>query len=84
MLPHGLRCWVPQQCSQRDVDSAECVLCDIDIGIVRNGSKQIRDFRFWPAFNVADSAICIGIALLFLDMRKKPESDEVTAAETAS
>ena len=38
----------------------------------------------WPAFNVADSAICIGIALLFLDMRKKPEADEVTAAETAS
>jgi len=38
----------------------------------------------WPAFNVADSAICIGIGLLFLDMRKKPDSDEVTAAETAS
>ena len=36
----------------------------------------------WPAFNVADSAICIGIALLFLDMRKKPET--VTATETAS
>jgi signal peptidase II len=33
----------------------------------------------WPAFNVADSAICIGIALLFLDMRKKPEP----AAEAA-
>lgn len=34
------------------------------------------DFAFrdhhWPAFNVADSAICIGIALLFFDMRKKP------------
>lgn len=28
----------------------------------------------WPAFNVADSAICIGIGLLFLDMRKKPET----------
>jgi signal peptidase II len=27
----------------------------------------------WPAFNVADSAICIGIALLFLDMRQKPD-----------
>jgi signal peptidase II len=38
----------------------------------------------WPAFNVADSAICIGIALLFLDMRRKPEPDDVTAAETAS
>jgi signal peptidase II len=36
----------------------------------------------WPAFNVADSAICIGIGLLFLDMRKKP--DEVTAAEPAA
>jgi signal peptidase II len=35
----------------------------------------------WPAFNVADSAICIGIALLFLDMRKKPEPR--AAAETA-
>ncbi|HET8796199.1 MAG TPA: signal peptidase II [Thermoanaerobaculia bacterium] len=30
----------------------------------------------WPAFNVADSAICIGIALLFFDMRKKPETEE--------
>ena len=33
----------------------------------------------WPAFNVADSAICIGIALLFLDMRKKPEETESNA-----
>jgi signal peptidase II len=40
----------------------------------------VRDHH-WPAFNVADSAICIGIALLFLDMRKKPEtSDAATAA----
>lgn len=33
----------------------------------------------WPAFNVADSAICIGIALLFLDMRKKPEAENAVA-----
>jgi signal peptidase II len=33
----------------------------------------------WPAFNVADSAICIGIALLFLDMRKKPETEAAAA-----
>jgi signal peptidase II len=36
----------------------------------------------WPAFNVADSAICIGIGLLFLDMRKKPE--ERTNASVAA
>lgn len=28
--------------------------------------------RHWPAFNVADSAICVGIGLLLLDMWKKP------------
>lgn len=27
----------------------------------------------WPAFNVADSAICIGMALLFIDMWRKPK-----------
>jgi signal peptidase II len=34
----------------------------------------------WPAFNVADSAICIGIALLLLDMRRQPESAQTAAA----
>ena len=29
----------------------------------------VRDHH-WPAFNIADSAICIGIGLLFLDMRR--------------
>ncbi len=36
----------------------------------------------WPAFNVADSAICIGIGLLFFDMRKKPEGQAVVSAES--
>lgn len=35
----------------------------------------------WPAFNVADSAICIGIALLFLDMKKNEAA--ATAADHA-
>jgi signal peptidase II len=38
----------------------------------------------WPAFNVADSAICIGIALLFFDMRKKPETEGEGETETAA
>ena len=35
----------------------------------------------WPAFNVADSAICIGVALLFLDMLRNDE--EQAAADAA-
>jgi signal peptidase II len=38
----------------------------------------------WPAFNVADSAICVGITLLFLDMRRKPDEETAAAAEPAS
>ncbi|HYM60111.1 MAG TPA: signal peptidase II [Thermoanaerobaculia bacterium] len=37
----------------------------------------------WPAFNVADSAICVGIALLFLDMRRRPSESAGTAAASA-
>ena len=29
---------------------------------------------YWPAFNVADSAICVGVATLILDSFKKPHS----------
>ncbi len=28
--------------------------------------------HYWPAFNVADSAICVGVALLLWDSFKKP------------
>ena len=55
-------------------------LCD------RIASGRVVDFvhvhwgsAYFPAFNVADSAICIGIGLLFLDMRKKPEEHVATA-----
>ena len=34
-------------------------------------SFHVNDW-FWPAFNVADSAICVGVALLLLDGFKKP------------
>ena len=32
------------------------------------------DQHYWPAFNVADSAICVGVGLLFLDSFLKPKS----------
>jgi signal peptidase II len=31
----------------------------------------------WPAFNVADSAICVGVGLLLLDSFKKPSESAV-------
>ncbi|HEX9303947.1 MAG TPA: signal peptidase II [Thermoanaerobaculia bacterium] len=36
----------------------------------------------WPAFNLADSAICAGVALLFLDMLQR--EDEAEARPAAS
>ena len=30
------------------------------------------DDWYWPAFNVADSAICVGVALLLWDSFKQP------------
>ncbi|NWG12279.1 MAG: signal peptidase II, partial [Acidobacteria bacterium] len=34
---------------------------------------HIRDIFHWPTFNVADSAITIGIAMLLIDAVKNPE-----------
>lgn len=34
------------------------------------------DFRIWPVFNVADSAICVGVALICWELlRKRPEEE---------
>jgi len=39
----------------------------------------------WPAFNVADSAITVGVALLVLDILRNPQMDESPkAAEIAT
>jgi signal peptidase II len=34
---------------------------------------------YWPAFNVADSAICVGVALLLLDSFKKDSTQKPQA-----
>ncbi len=38
----------------------------------------------WPAFNVADSAITVGVALLVIDILRNPEMDESPKAEIAA
>jgi signal peptidase II len=38
----------------------------------------------WPAFNVADSAITVGVALLVIDILRTPEMDESPKAEIAA
>lgn len=35
----------------------------------------------WPAFNVADSLICVGVALVALDMLREERRQEVSSAE---
>jgi signal peptidase II len=37
----------------------------------------------WPAFNVADSAICVGVGLLFLDMLRNETESAAGARPTA-
>lgn len=37
---------------------------------------HVRDAFHWPTFNVADSAITVGIGLLLIDAVKNPELDE--------
>lgn len=37
----------------------------------------------WPAFNVADSAICVGVGLLFLDMLRSETDNGAGARPTA-
>jgi signal peptidase II len=46
------------------------------------GVVDFVDFRFWPAFNVADSAITVGgVLLVWASFRERPP---VTAAEAAA
>jgi signal peptidase II len=44
---------------------------------------HINESFHWPTFNVADSAITIGIALLLIDAMKNPEAEEVPKRQTS-
>ena len=35
----------------------------------------------WPAFNIADAALCIGVGLMVLDMFKKPRAQAATTSK---
>ncbi len=37
---------------------------------------HVHDSFYWPTFNIADSAITVGIALLLIDTVKNPEAEE--------
>ena len=57
------------------------ILGNLTDRITRGHVVDFLSFRFhhfeWPAFNVADAAICIGVGLYILDsfLRKEPVSD---------
>lgn len=40
--------------------------------------------KHWPAFNVADSAICIGVAIFILSSWKRPDKKKVSKQESDS
>jgi signal peptidase II len=44
---------------------------------------HLRDQFHWPTFNVADSAIAVGIALLLIDTIKNPETEEEAGVQAA-
>ncbi len=60
----------------RDTMFGECTLGVIMGGVVGNLIERLRfsyvpdfiDFGFWPAFNVADSAVSVGVALLVINI----------------
>lgn len=39
----------------------------------------VKDY-YWPSFNIADSAISIGVVLLFIDMLSGPSTTKMTSA----
>lgn len=43
---------------------------------------HIKESFYWPTFNVADSAITVGIGLLLLDTLRHPDVDEAKHART--
>jgi signal peptidase II len=45
---------------------------------------HIREKFYWPNFNVADSAISIGIVLLLIDVFIHPSMDDVSKPKTAA
>jgi signal peptidase II len=44
---------------------------------------HIHESFYWPTFNVADSAITIGIALLLIDAIKNPEAGDAQRRQTS-
>lgn len=68
----------------------ETLLVKLSLGMVAGGAvgnliDRIRygkvvdflDFRVWPVFNLADTAIVIGVGLLILEIMRRPEQQDM-------
>ena len=43
--------------------------------IVRGCVVDFIDSKFWPAFNLADAAVCLGVVILIVGLVKKEKTD---------
>ncbi|MBO8136549.1 MAG: signal peptidase II [Desulfotomaculum sp.] len=68
----------------------ETILVQVALGMVAGGAAgnlidRIRygkvvdflDFQIWPVFNLADTAIVIGVGVLVLEVVRRPEREDV-------
>jgi signal peptidase II len=53
-------------------------------GFLRGEVVDFIDLQWWPVFNVADSAIVVGVALLALNALSTPANEESAPAGDAS
>jgi signal peptidase II len=50
-------------------------------GVLGGGVVDFVDLQWWPVFNIADAAIVVGAALLFISQWREAEPDERAAGD---
>lgn len=49
----------------------------VQLGYVVDFISMHYQAHYWPAFNIADSGICLGVAMLIIDMLRKKPAEKV-------